>query len=150
MGKLDDVLDNYIKRKVPELELEEDVDQQEFVNLVKEGLRKQIYDEITIEVRDKALQEADEIIEEKANAYKINEYKKLAIEGFVLAFFVGLFVNQVTEIIGFYKGRLAVESITSTIYVSLVLLGVSILVFIYRFLKNLVDMWKEVKTYERD
>lgn len=149
--QLDHILDNYINKKSnEELGLEEDSECQRILDAAKEQIKTTIYDEITAEVRDKALREAEVLIEQKANMRKLNEYKKLAVEGFMLAFIVGLLVNQITDIIGFYKGSLDIESIGSTIWISLVLMLICVCIFIYIFLKTLINLWKEVKKHASD
>lgn len=146
--KLDDVLDNYMKSVgYKRLGLEnDDKDERQFIiDAAKKQIKKEIYDEISLEVVDKALKEAESKIECMADLKKISEYKKLALEGFFLAFFVGIFVNQVTEIIGFWKSGLPIENIYSTIIIAVVFLIICIVIFTYIFLKSLIELWGKVK-----
>lgn len=66
---------------------------------VKKQLEKEIYDEIKAEVKDEVLQKVEKEIEDRAELMKIQEFKKLIFDGFFIAFFVGLLVNQITELL---------------------------------------------------
>ena len=97
------VLDKYIEsqNKVVFRENAVPEDKDGYVDAIKQSLTDKIYDEIRAEVRDEALADASKIIEEKAGLKRIDEFKKLAINGVIVAFFVGLLVNQSTEAILF-------------------------------------------------
>lgn len=149
--QLDRILDNYINKKTnEELGIDVDADRNYILDAAKSEIKNQVYREVSAEIRDQALREAEDIIEERVSTKRLEEYKKLAVEGFVLAIVVGLLVNQVTEIIAFYKGSIALESIYSTIIISVVLVVICAVVFIYIFLKTLLSMWREVKKNATD
>ena len=69
---------------------------------------------------------------------------KLTVEGFLVAFFVGLLVNQVTDFIGYFKGTIQVADIWPTIMISIVLLIVCTGFFIFMFLSEILKLFKEV------
>lgn len=75
------------------------------ISAVKMQLTSKIYNEIRDEVRDEALMDADNIIEKKAGQKRIKEFKNLMIDGAIVAFFVGMLVNQVSVVLAFYHKR---------------------------------------------
>lgn len=54
----------------------------------------------------------------------------------MLAFFVGLFVNQITELIDFYKGPIKEIDVQLTWKVSIVLLGLTSLITVIWFFRS--------------
>lgn len=74
-------------------------------------------------------------------------------EGFIIAFFVGLSVNQATDIISFYKGASSLPSIGATVIITLILIAISIGVYVYTFLSNvlaLIKDWKDEKQNKQE
>lgn len=141
--QLDVLLDGYIgKMTNTELQIADDSKETQIFILesAKSAIQNQIYDEIRAEIIDDALKDADKKIEQKVLDARLKEQKKLVFEGFLLAFLVGLCVNQITEIINFLKGDLVLESLHSTIIVSLILFGLCLVIFSYIFLKTLLDL----------
>lgn len=98
------VIENYIASKSEKILQQEasDNEKEEYTNAVISKLEDRVYDEVKRDVRDKALAEAEKIIEKRSELRKIEELKKLTVEGLIVAFFVGLLVNQVTDMITFF------------------------------------------------
>lgn len=150
--KLDRLVDNYLKlqdKNVFQENIEEN-DREMYVNAAKEKMKKEIYDEITGELRDKAISEAEHIIDEKAGLKRISEFKKLMIDGFVVAIFVGLFVNQTTDIIGYYKGSIKLNSIWPTVLITFIFIFICICIFAWQFISELIKLLKKGKKDEAD
>ena len=57
---------------------------------------KEIYEEIKNELKEEAINEAQEEIKSQKLIHKIKELRTLTIIGIIIAFFVGMAVNQVT------------------------------------------------------
>ena len=104
-----------------------------------------IYEEVKEDIRDAAVKEAEEIIDEKAGLKRIDEFKKLMINGFIVAAFVGLLVNQLTNIIGFYKGSVSIATIMPTVIISAILFVICISIFTWLFLNELLRLLKKHK-----
>ena len=96
--------------------------------------------EAYVKARDDAVKDASELIEKKAGIKRIKEFKKLAIDGLIVAFFVGLLVNQFTDIIGFFKGSFQTQNIWSTVGITIVLLLICLGIFLYLFISELLKM----------
>lgn len=150
--KLDRLVDNYLKLQDKNVFQEniEEHDREMYVNAAKEKMKKEIYDEITGELRDKAISEAEHIIDEKAGLKRISEFKKLMINGFVVAIFVGLFVNQTTDIIGYYKGSIKLNSIWPTVLITFIFIFICICIFAWQFISELIKLLKKGKKDEAD
>ena len=115
-------------------------DKEAYVKAIKMQLTDRIYAEVRKEVRDDAVKDASELIEKKAGIKRIKEFKKLAIDGLIVAFFVGLLVNQFTDIIGFFKGSFQTQNIWSTVGITIVLLLICLGIFLYLFISELLKM----------
>lgn len=74
-------------------------DKEMYVQAVKKQLYQKVYDEVRSEVKNDALAQAEEEIERRTGLRKIEEYKKLTWSGLLVAFWAGLLVNQITNII---------------------------------------------------
>lgn len=71
--------------------------------LVKKKLKSEILYEIKQEVKENAIEEAKKDIDDYMTKKKLKDYKELTIFGLIIAFIIGLSVNQFTDVIGFYK-----------------------------------------------
>lgn len=123
-------------------------DKDGYVDAIKKNLTDKIYNEIRKEVRDEALADASKIIEEKAGLKRIEEFKKLAINGLIVAFFVGLLVNQSTDIIGYIKGSFLTSNIWLTVQIAVALLVICIIIFAWMFISELIKMLRKDKNEE--
>ena len=141
------VIDKYIESqdKVVFRENAVQEDKDGYVDAIKKSLTDKIYNEIRVEVRDEALADASKIIEEKAGLKRIEELKKLAINGVIVAFFVGLLVNQSTDIIGYLKGSFQSSNIWITVKIAVALLVICIIIFAYMFISELIKMLRKDK-----
>lgn len=117
-------------------------------NLAKNELKNKIYGEIREELKDEIIKEAQEDIDRKANLKQIQEIKTLTVSGAILAVFVGLFVNQVTEIISFYKGSIDKVGVKSTLEISIFCLVIAILITAGWFFGNALKVIKDYSKKE--
>lgn len=99
-----------------------------YIHAVKTQLRQDIYNEIKEEVKNDVLQESEQLMKEKEINIKLEEYKSLMFEGFFLAIFVGLFVNQMTDFIGYFKGSVSLASVWPTTIIAGIFLLVSLII----------------------
>lgn len=95
---LDRLLKNYIEMVAPN---EKDKD------LVAPALRKQIIDEIRPkiekEIYDSTKEKIEKEMEEKRTLDQAQHLKNLMLEGILLAFIVGMIVNQFTDVVSAIK-----------------------------------------------
>lgn len=143
--KLNTLVDKYLSLQDPQVFLQ-DIDKDEkavYVNAIKKELIDSIYEEVKEDIRDNAVREAYEIIDEKAGLKRIDEFKKLMINGFIVAALVGLLVNQLTDIIGYYKGSVTISTIMPTIIISIILFIICICIFAWLFFNELLRLLKK-------
>ena len=87
---LDNLIDNYVQLKKDILFSKvNDEDLALFIDMTKKELKREIREEIEEEVKERALKKAQNEIEEKAGLRRIAEFKKLALDGFIVA--IGFF-----------------------------------------------------------
>lgn len=147
MTELDKVLDTVMKAKEDCIdEKAPKHDKVEFINALRESKKQQIIEEIRVEYKKEIEEEIQKELESDRNREKLHEIKSLLWNGFFLAFFVGLAVNQVTEILSFLKELKSDQELFYTILLSGVFLGVCVLMYAYSFLKSalkIFDEWKK-------
>ncbi len=91
------------------------------------------------------IREADIEMKKELNRQKIEELKSLMWSGFLLAFIVGLAVDQATDIIGYFKGTVTGDDIWITIVITAILCLICLGAYAYSFLKNVVDLFDSLK-----
>jgi hypothetical protein len=121
-----------------------------YIDATKKRLIQEIYDEVKEEVRDAAVLEAQHIIDDKAGMKRIDEFRKLMLDGFLVAIFVGLFVNQCTDFIGYFKGSVTLDSVWSTIFIACAFFIICIGIFGWVFITELIKLIKKGKNDETD
>ena len=104
-------------------------------DLAKTELTNRIYKEIKEELKEQIIK--------KSNLKQIQEIKALTISGAMLAIFVGLFVNQITELIDFYKGPIKEIDVQLTWKASIVLLGLTSLITVFWFFRSALKVIKD-------
>lgn len=142
---LNTLIDNYVALQDKNVFLS-DVDEQYkamFVEATKKELYDKIYEEIKTEVRDEVIREAEHTINKRADLKKIDEFKKLMVDGFAVAICVGLFVNQCTDFIGYFKGSVSLSSIWPTVLIAGIFLVICIIIFIWLFAAELIKLVKK-------
>ncbi|MBU5478067.1 hypothetical protein KQI69_02505, partial [Eubacterium sp. MSJ-13] len=77
------------------------------------------------------------------------EYKSLTLIGIIMAFFVGLLTNQITDIIGMYKGTVTPERIKGTLIISGVIFIICVVIAFGLFISEIIKML-ERNNDERD
>lgn len=144
---LETLLDKYLKLEEKILFRENAVpnEKEAYVDAIKKQLSDKIYAEIKQEILESVLADAEEIIEKKAGLKRIEEFKKLSIDGLIVAFFVGLLVNQSTDIIGYFKGSFFTNNIWLTVGVAVVLLLICVGIFVGLFISELIKLLRKDK-----
>ena len=137
-SELDTVLDKFLESKEEILKGYSDEEKAELIDALRERKKCNIVKEIKEQYKKEVISE----IEREATLQKIADLKSLMRDGFILAFLVGLAVNQITDIIGYYKGTVTIEKVGSTIVIALVLCGICLIVYFYNFLKSAMSLLK--------
>ena len=125
--KLNNVIEKSLK--FSEFYKDKNIDEDEEAKFSFEAARdktaKEIYEEIRSEVRQEEIDKAQEEIENQKLIHKIKELKTLTVIGIIIAFFVGMAVNQVTGLfvlLDFFKewyGMLIILAISIVIVMSI-------------------------------
>ena len=95
--------------------------------------------------REAPSEERDELITALREKKKQEIVKSLMWSGFLLAFVVGLAVNQATDLIGYYKGTVMVDEIWPTVMITCGLCLICIGAYVYSFWKNAVSLFDDFK-----
>lgn len=149
---LDTLVDNYVQMNSQAIFVQnvDDKYRSLYIEATKNELTQKIYDEIKSEVRENAVKDAEKEIDQKAGLKRIDEFKKLMVQGFFVAIFVGLFVNQLTDAIGFLKGTITIESIWTTVIIALVFFLICVGIFTWLFATELIKLLKREKNDENN
>ena len=125
--KLNNVIEKSLK--FSEFYKDKNIDEDEEAKFSFEAARdktaKEIYEEIRSEVRQEEIDKAQEEIENQKLIHKIKELRTLTVIGIIIAFFVGMAVNQVTGLfvlLDFFKewyGMLIILAISIVIVMSI-------------------------------
>lgn len=74
-------------------------DGSEVIQAVEEDLKKKVYEEIKSETLENLISEANKTVNRNNMLTRIKECRKILISGILMAFFVGMSVNQFTNLI---------------------------------------------------
>ena len=96
--KLNNVIEKSLKfsKFYKDKNIDEDEEAKFSFEAARDKTAKEIYEEIRSEVRQEEIDKAQEEIENQKLIHKIKELRTLTIIGIIIAFFVGMAVNQVT------------------------------------------------------
>nr|DAI79368.1 MAG TPA: Protein of unknown function (DUF1129) [Caudoviricetes sp.] len=104
---------------------------------IKEMIIKEIRAEVKAEEKEKARAE----IEAEENEKKLEELKDIVWSGFLVAFLVGLLVNQVTDVITHLKH----DSMGWTAIIIIIIGMICFITFLYMFLARIKKLYDEIK-----
>ena len=65
--------------------------------------------------------------------------------GFVVAFIVGLAINQITELITFLKELAPLNINILTLVLSIILIVIVVVLYLYQFIRDVINTWNEIK-----
>ncbi len=152
MEKLEKLVDFYVNENIGKVDNEKmkQDSKLEFVDALKETITKQIVDEVKCTCVKEITDAADVEIQTRENKEKLKQLKTLMWTGVVVAFVAGLLVNQVTELIGCAKGTVTMNSIWSTVIISIGLLGICLIIYGYSFAKDVIKMYNDIKSKKKE
>ena len=113
---------------------------------VKESLEKLVYKEIKQELYDEVTIAATKQLEKEALNKKVKELEKIIYTGLILAIFVGMLVNQLTDIITYLKNGTNFNLLSNTIILVLIFAGLCILITVVIFVKDALNMIKDERS----
>lgn len=144
MDVLDKVLDVFIKDKAHELGEKVSTElRDEFCDTIRETTREKIVQEIKQYYTNEIIAQAEAEINRKEQEKRLNEMRNLLWQGFIVAMCVGLFVNQVTDVISYYKGISPLKQIYPTLLICILLFAICIGMYAITFAKQFMDFFKE-------
>ena len=119
---------------------------------IKDSAKKNLFNDIKEEIinleKDRIIKEAEDEIKKLEQERKIKEIKVLMYEGFIIAFVVGLIVNQVTDILNVSKG---VETKVTITLLWIIVLGIlTIIIYSNKFLDDIANTIKEKFNRDKD
>ena len=151
MSELDKVLDTVMDLKSNLIQQEApDQDKEEFITALREQKKQEIVKEIREEYKQEIIKAANIEIMKETHRQKLQEIKSLMWNGFVLAFIVGLAVNQVTELLGFWKGTISAGSLKMTVLFTIVLLLICLAAYGFSFIAKAISLFDEFKKDNKD
>ena len=107
--------------------------------LVKKKLKSEILYEIKQEVQENAINDAKKDIDEYRTKKKLKDYKELTILGLIIAFIIGLSVNQFTDVIGFFKKLIDGEPWVSITF-AIIIAAIAIYLIFKHILKEIDNL----------
>ncbi|MDE6314057.1 MAG: hypothetical protein K2M46_10670 [Lachnospiraceae bacterium] len=144
---LEKLLDDFVESRHMEIEAGTEKDEYNALmkTAVKDKLRNDIMKEIQAEYEQEIIKKVKKDIAVSEQKRKLKELQDVLWSGFLIAFIVGLLVNQATDVISFLKGTLNTTSITSTIWICLVLLAVCLITYAWIFISKVLNFMQEIK-----
>lgn len=109
--KLDTMIESYIAVKEKDLETIPESDREEYLELFREKIKKMVVEEVKQEYKAQVMADAESDIQQRISDNRISQLKNLMWNGFLIAFLVGLAVNQITDLIGYWKGSVSLNSL---------------------------------------
>ena len=107
--------------------------------LVKKKLKSELLSEIKQEVQENAINDAKKDIDEYRTKKKLKDYKELTIFGLIIAFIIGLSVNQFTDVIGFFKKLIDGEPWVSITF-AIIIAAIAIYLIFKHILKEIDNL----------
>ena len=151
MKKLDKLLEAVMKEKAELINQEANEDDREqLIAALRDKMRMEIIDEIRTEYKNELKEEANTELQEELNKNKLDKIKELMWSGFILAFLVGIAVNQVTDLIGFCKGTIEKTAVWQTIVILVVLVAICVVAYLYTFFSQAIKILHDDKNKKKN
>ena len=128
---LDEIAALYVKSQLKDKRVSGKRDRKEVEKAVEERLKNKVYEEIKSEILEGLISEANKTVNRNNMITRIKECRKILVSGIVMAFFIGMSVNQFTKL---------VDSATNNSNSWSCFLGVVMLAFCYAIYRELMDL----------
>lgn len=142
--KLDTMIESYIAVKEKDLETIPESDREEYLELLREKIKKMVVEEVKQEYKAQVMADAESDIQQRISDNRISQLKNLMWNGFLIAFLVGLAVNQITDLIGYWKGSVSLSSLMPTLIITVILVAICMGLYFYNMIKETVDIYKKL------
>lgn len=141
--KFDKIIDTFAQQKYKEnfKRTVTNPEKEEILKMVREKTAVEVMDEIRKELKPEIEKEVRESIEEENRLKKLDDLKKLIVEGFAVALIVGLMVNQMTELISYHKGTFPSLPVVCTRIITIVLFVICGIILSAGFIKEFTKMY---------
>lgn len=96
---LDKIASLYVESQLKNEIISGELDRDQVTKAVEEDLKKKVYEEIKSETLESLISEANETVNRNNMLSRIKEYRRILILGIVMAFLIGMSVNQFTNLI---------------------------------------------------
>lgn len=104
-----------------------------------------VVEEVKQEYKAQVMADAESDIQQRISDNRISQLKNLMWNGFLIAFLVGLAVNQITDLIGYWKGSVSLSSLMPTLIITVILVAICMGLYFYNMIKETVDIYKKIK-----
>lgn len=105
-----------------------------------EKLKQQIINEITNEIINEEAEKITKKYEGKILKERIEQLKILMINGIILSFFIGIIVNQVTDLLSFWKGTIEINIVPFTFKVIFIFTFFSLIIIVYLLFNSMLKL----------
>lgn len=145
--KLKEIVNDYVDIKMANI-TKEGLEDKKFtdnvINEAKNSIISQIKAEVKKELISEAKRDAEKEIEAMSLKQRIKDYKTLLVSGVTLSLFLGLTVNQLTDLVSYHKGP-GIQITATLLYLAFFLL-LCLSVVAYLFISEIAKyvMGKEV------
>lgn len=139
------MIESYIAVKEKDLETIPESDREEYLELLREKIKKMVVEEVKQEYKAQVMADAESDIQQRISDNRISQLKNLMWNGFLIAFLVGLAVNQITDLIGYWKGSVSLSSLMPTLIITVILVAICMGLYFYNMIKETVDIYKKIK-----
>ncbi len=123
------LINNYVKQ----YKFEENCDKDD-KKFISHAMNEKLYDDLRKEIysieKDRIKKELQEENERDEQLKNIRRIKILLFESLILGFFVGLLVNQATDVISFLKGSDAINNTHTLLWVGIILICLFLFMFV--------------------
>lgn len=142
---LDEVLDSLMEAKNDVIvKNASEKDRNALISALREKTKADIIQEVKCECEKEIIKKANNEIQKRTNEERVKQLKSLMWNGFVVAFLVGLAINQVTELITVLKGLVPININATTSIISAILLVIVLVMYFYQFIKGTINILNEL------
>lgn len=145
-SKLDEVLDAFIKSRTDVIlkNCYDPADTREYVSSMSAALKEHMKNQIVGEIKDQYRNELMQAVQEQNSIdiqqEKISSIRKIILESFVLAFLVGLAVNEATNLVALLKNAVTSSDLLGSAVAFIIFLGLCILICLISYVSTALNI----------
>lgn len=119
------------------------VTKEELLKMARENIISEIKKELIEELKIEVIREATPEIEKAKKKVMVDEIKTLTMIGFIVAFFIGIAVNQFTESILLLKERYKIHTLVTSTFIGVIFISIVIGILFKKLFKEMDDTVKK-------